>query len=289
MSYIVSKFINLNLVNCVRKNDTMLSNVVFYFQNILKDDADIIYSSGGVYNAQFAVSFYIINSTNNVLKYNIGAINYSILLGYGNYNSTSLIIALNNAFVVNGTPILVSINKINGKLTFTYTSNFSFKYFGSTIMKILGFLDTLDYTSSSNILIAPYSLNLIGIKRLSIYSNALSNDSLDSNNLSNSSLIQSIPINISSFYLLSYQNSNLNYGKIQQKFINEIDIKILDENNSFIDFGNIDWTITLQILITKKLKVDFISNKLIDNNLGNSMKKSIVENNINDDLDLLTF
>ena len=157
-------------------------------------------------------------------------------------------------------------------------------------MKILGFLDTQDYTSSSNILTAPYSLNLIGIKRLSIYSNALSNDSLDSNNLSNSSLIQSIPINISSFYLLSYQNSNLNYGKIQQKFINEIDIKILDENNSFIDFGNIDWTITLQILITKKLKVDFISNKLIDNNnLGNSTKKSIVENNINDDLDLLTF
>ena len=88
---------------------------------------------------------------------------------------------------------------------------------------------------------------------------------------------------------MSYQNSNLNYGKIQQKFINEIDIKILDENNSFIDFGNIDWTITLQILITKKLKVDFISNKLIDNNLGNSVKKSIVENNINDDLDLLTF
>ena len=80
MSYIVSKFINLNSVNSVRKNDTMLCNVVFYFQNILKDDSDIIYSSGGVYNAQFSVSFYIINSTNNVLKYNIGAINYSIFL-----------------------------------------------------------------------------------------------------------------------------------------------------------------------------------------------------------------
>jgi len=29
--------------------------------------------------------------------------------------------------------------------------------------------------------------------------------------------------------------------------INEIDIQIFDENNNFIDFNNLDWTITLTI------------------------------------------
>ena len=117
-------------------------------------------------NAQMAVSFYVINSTNNVLKVVSGStfLSYTLTLTNGNYNLNTLITEINSKFALVGFPSNPTItqNKSTGRLTFASQS---------TIRDVLG-LGSSDLTGSS--ITAPYPFNLLGIKLLNIASNALS-------------------------------------------------------------------------------------------------------------------
>lgn len=291
MSYIDYRLINLNSTNAIKYNGTMLSNVLFNFKNILKEESDILYSNCGILNAQIPASFYSVNSSNNTLKYTVGASNYTLTIASGNYNANTLITALQNGFSSNSTPITITIDKLNGKLSFSYTSSFSFQFNGSTIFKILGFDPNTNYSSVSNNINGVYPCNLLGAKRINIYSNALANYSIDSFYLTNTSLIQSLSISVPAFGLITYQNFTANYGRLKQRFINEIDIQLFDENNNYLDFNNIDWSITLQLAITRKLVITdtilSIPKINIATNLDNTETKPI--QNVNNDLDLLTY
>ena len=59
-----------------------------------------------VMNAQMAVSFYVINSTNNVLKVESGStfLGYTLTLTNGNYNLNTLISEINSKFALVGFP-----------------------------------------------------------------------------------------------------------------------------------------------------------------------------------------
>ena len=48
--------------------------------------------------------------------------------------------------------------------------------------------------------------------------------------------------------MISYNSqSEANKNLLNIRSINEIDINIYDENNNYIDFNNLDWTMTLVI------------------------------------------
>ena len=84
-----------------------------------------VYTS--VMSAQFPVSFYVINSTNNVLKVVSGSnfLGYTLTLTNGNYNLNTLITEINSKFSSVGFPSNPTItqNKSTGKLTFAFSSN----------------------------------------------------------------------------------------------------------------------------------------------------------------------
>jgi hypothetical protein len=264
MVFFDNKIITLNSAYGSKQNGSMSSFILFNFQGLLKEEPNILRSYISVVNAQFPVSFYTINATNNTLTYiyNVptSTTKYTISIASGNYNASSLITALTTAFTTNSIPMTISINKLTGKLTFTALLNYSFYQSSNSMMPVLGFSNTSTFTSASYILTAPYPLNLLGIKVISIKSAILAISAYTSETLGFSNTLATIPINVPSFDLVSHiSNNDLDKHILRVKHIDAIDISLMDENENLIDFNNIDWTLTLCLSIERE---DIIINTL---------------------------
>lgn len=227
-------------------NGTLKSNVSFNFKNILRDEPDIIYSTIGVVNAQIPVSYYTINEYNDVLATGLG----NVSITRGNYNASTLRTELQTRLIAVGiTGMVVTINSSTGRLVFTASIPFSF--LPSSSFDILGF-DNTTYTSVANVINAPYLLNLLGIQQLRISSNALACSNSNSTQMGESNLIAVIQSTAPPFGMILYANQT-SYSVLRSKNISLIDIQILDEDGNFVDFNNIDWTISLQLTLFRKI------------------------------------
>lgn len=281
------KIVNLNSNNAnFYSNGSFLSDMVFTFSTIVSKNDNISILEGGIQSAQFAVSFYIINYSNNILSYSIqnGATvtTYSISLNVGNYDYKTLFSEMKTKFLANGHNFNMSINSIDGIITFTYIP-VSSEYFlrinsVSTCYKIIGLVLGVNYNANSNVLTCVYPLNLLGIKKLKIYVNELSSSNLDSSNFSNTNLTQTISNSASPWGMIDYTNIDTQYPLILNHDINQLTVQIKDEFDNFINFNGIDWTMTIVFYIYKNLEVTkkiSISEYLRN---GNSIENDFVEN-----------
>ena len=248
MIYTKNKLITVNSKFGIQENGTMKSKLLFNYKNLLSDDENILKSFVTVINAQIPCSFYVINALNNKLVVSGPTITTTtIFVSNGNYNANSLISELVSKLNASGLTMSIVINKINGILTFS-SNGFLNYYFtsASTILEVLG-------TTSSTIAIStnytcPYPLNLLGVKKLLIRSTKLSVHSVSTYDYASSNILLTIPSDVSPFSMISYNSqSDANKNLLNIRSINEIDINIYDENNNYIDFINLDWTMTLVI------------------------------------------
>ena len=303
------RFLNLNSSDATHNNSTYLSDVKFNFRNILSDEVDIKYVTCGVLNAQIPVSFYTVNYTNDYLEFAIdGGITEYFTITRGNYNSNSLITELISQFSTLGYVFSITTSKTTGIMTFNYPTH-NFEFFGtSTLFKILGFVFGTDYSSLDSSLTADHPLNLLGVKRLKINSNALSTNVYDSHGTSLSSNIASIPVNVPAFGLIDYVNSSNAFPVLKAHTVTYIDIQIFDEDNNLVNFNGINWTITVQLNIYRKglhknkdidlqpviTELKTIEEELQPQTKSEDEKDNIVlpavdENNNEDDLDFLLY
>ena len=259
--------VNLNSLNAVLQPDnaniiylaTYLSNVSFKFPSLLKNEDNILYSSIQVLNAQVPVSYYQINYTNNSLRLTLvgssATLTTTLTITRGNYNINTLMTEISARFALLGAGTLTcSFNKISGLLTMVLASatyNVSFSVLPSTISKILGFASTTTYISTALSLTSPFPVSLLTIKKLKICSSALSTHSVDSNS-GQINLINTIPVNAPVYSIITYENKQSHAPILRSKTINLIDIQIFDENNQFVNFNNVDWTITFALSIFRK-------------------------------------
>lgn len=246
-----NRLISLNSAYGTSLNSSMLSNVIFNFKGLLREDDDIISTTVCVLNAQIPCSFYNINSTNNILIIRY-ITSYTLIIPVGNYNANSLIsqiislCSLASPLIV---PTSLTISQIDGKLTFQFLNGTTLVFSGSTMAKVLGFQQDIIGTSFT----LPFPLNLLGAKRLSIKSNYLSVSSYHSFNLGSTTTLTTIPIDQASFNMISFVNqNNLNSYTLTCKTIDTIDIQIYDEYNNLFDFNNVDWSISLGLTILRE-------------------------------------
>ena len=242
-----TKIINLNSRNSIKGNSTFLSDVYFSINGLLKDEEDILERYISIQNAQIPFSFYNINVYNNMLKIQIGATVYTLTLIRGNYNATSLITEIQNQLTNNGiTDITLGVSSTTGLLTLTKTTgSFSLISSGSTIYEALGFVVGTNYTSVSQKIISPYPLNLLGTLRLRICSYELSTSNIDF------SLI-TLPIEVGNFGLIQYTNMTNIRVTLNNTSLDGFDISIIDDDNNYINFNNINWTMTFVLDIVRK-------------------------------------
>jgi len=291
MSYIESKIISLNASDGNTNNSSFLSDIDYNTNNLYKDNDEIINTYIEVSNAQIPVSFYIINYTNNLFRYKINTdpiTTYTITTG--NYNANQLITILNSIH-----PNFTStFDKNTGKITFSHNKPFIiYNDFTYSIGSLLGFnKNTINNSVGSTnpyTLTPPNLLNLIGIKKLNVFSSDLEIHNLTSNinNVSShTSLICTIPNDAPTYGLINYHNYSNIKCPFNNKNIDSINIQIKDENNNLINFNGISYTLTLVIHIEKKLN---ILNSLDIYQLLNKYNKPIDnKDQINNELDLLT-
>jgi hypothetical protein len=289
-TYTDSRLISLNSKDATILNtiSSYNSNAIFQIPALLKEEYDIVQVDIGLINVQIPVSFYSINYTNNKLTYTLGTLK-TIILEDGNYNANNLFTEMIAKFLLNGDVFSIKINKINGCLTFTSNTNFTFNYINSTIFKTLGFSNKTDYTSTSNILISPFPLNLAIINQLSIVSDNLATNGYSSNKTEN--IISNVSVDKPSFGILTFESPNMVRRILKSKVINSIDIRILDQDGNFIDFNNQDWSLTLSINILRRIIYSFttftdaIKPKPLD---LVKPTQNVVPQNKDDDLELLT-
>ncbi len=256
MVYQDNRIITLNSQDGEKLNGTYLSNIHFNFSGLLKDDPSLIRSYVTVLNAQIPVSFYIIDETNNILNYIDNSVNKTIELTEGNYNGNQMVTALNTGFTVNGSPVTSFLAPQSGILYFFITGGISITLLStSTAKTILGF----DVNISSTTLIKlPYQLNLLGKKKIFINSNNLRNSAFSSKSLSCVQTIATVPVDQPPYSMVNYVSvSDLEKIILSNKTLDMIDIEIVDENNNYVNFRNIDWSITLCLSVEKNDIVKF--------------------------------
>lgn len=257
------KIININSNDAtISNNSSFLSDMTFSFLNILSRNDDIEYVEGGLESAVFPVSFYIINYSNNILNYTIfhDAVytNYSITVSVGNYDYKTLFELMTTAFLANGHSFTLTLNEINGIMTMEYhpTSGrvfYRINHATSTCFRVLGFDYKTDYFPVANILVAPFALNLLGIKKLKIFCPQFSNSNLDTTNYATTTLISTVINDQPPWGQINYYNNTGETGSKLKVFeMNNIDIRITDEYGAFINFNNCDWSMTFVLSTFRK-------------------------------------
>jgi hypothetical protein len=173
MVYQDNRIITLNSQDGEKVNGTYLSSIKFNFSGLLQDDIYLIRTYITVLNAQFPVSFYIIDDTNNILNYVDNGVNKIVELVPANYNGNQIVEAFNGVFSGNGTPITTILNSYTGILYFFIAGGIEITFLASsTVKKILGYETEM---TSTTLIKMPYQLNLLGKKKLFINSNNLRN------------------------------------------------------------------------------------------------------------------
>ena len=246
-----TRFINIYSSDGVTQtDDSTLSNMVFNFKSIVQDLDDNVDIKVCIDNAQFPYSFYNITANNNVLNYTYLGISYNMIITPGNYNEYSLATQMTSQFLANGSNFTITFSKINGKMTFTSTTNFTF--LPSSIFPILGFKLNTSYSSTLFILTGVFPMSVLGTRKLKICSDKLSLNNMDSYSKSQS-IIQFVPVNCQPFGMILFNNATDKQCTIKSTTIDEVDIKILDDTNHYIDFNGVNWCITLAITVFKKI------------------------------------
>ena len=261
-----SVLISLNSKDAISINGTYKSNLLFNLPNIVNEDPSIKYLECSIEDLQIPVAWYLINDINNKLHYTYNSQSDFIQLTNGNYTGSTLITELQNKFHDKNISVVITLSSINGLLLFKFfdlLTEISFNYnLSKNIMEILGFSQNVTGFEFS----APNPLNLLGVLKLNVCSKALSNiSSYSSNPLLNNNIIQTISVDVPFFFQLTYINKVSHYQKLKARYLDSIDILLLDDNNNFIEMNNIDWSITISLYIYRENVITYSKMKLIEN------------------------
>lgn len=250
----------LNPASDAIKNNNWYSDVTFNISGLLKDDNNILYNTISIVHCEIPYSFYVVNESNNKLVLSTGTIN----VPYGNYNANSLMKYINTQLPVN---MILSFDATTGKMKLTYNQWFSILS-TSTIQKLLGLAVNTTYSSTSNVIAFPYPMNVLGTKNLYIKSNVML---ANYNSLTKDYVTLScIPVNVEPYGIILYNNYSNSAYIIRNKKLDNVEIKIFDDNNNFVDFNNIEWNITIEITTYKEVTFDNVTlNSYMANNLIN--------------------
>jgi hypothetical protein len=238
-------------------NNTKKSNICFCFQQPIQIHKNTIEMRMSIVNAQIPISWYLINSNNNKIIITVNSVTTTYYFKHGNYNINSFITEWNNSI---GPGWVLTFDSVTNKIKFVYTSNFIFTDTDpNTLFPIIGFNSGTTYTSSSFSLTSPFCVNFAGITSIKVKSSTFNLGNLDSYKKGKSRTLASIPVNsVGSGYILYHNYTQ--YSNIFKNYeLSTIGIEIQDDFLNYIDFNNVDWSMTLQIDVIGEIIQDIDS------------------------------
>ena len=245
-------YVNSSQAN-IFDNGTKKSEVVFNLNDVISNvEKNALEVRLSLVNAQIPYSFYQINSTNNKINiYYLGTWT-SYYFPAGNYNVQTFITQWYSTI---GSSYTITYSTVTNKFTFTNAYVFYFSDDVNSLFPVIGFQKGQLYISSGS-LTSPYCYNFNGLTRLNIVSTNFSVKNIDSLNEGQSSIIASCPVNCNFGGIILYNNFTNFKSIINPSSLNTLGIEILDDYENFIDFNNVDWTLTFQVDIVKEIVFD---------------------------------
>jgi hypothetical protein len=219
---------------------------------------------------RFVNSIYNVNSTNNKfyysVKHNTNIQSITLTIPVGNYSIISILQYLNTATAVHHMDFtyLDTLFKVN--IAVSSSREIHLMDGANNCYRLLGFVNYNTTTYVTN-LISDSIINLGGTQVLYI---SLENVNLSSNTSkqnANINIIESITVDVLIGSSQSFSNTNNSKFKVNENFINSINVKIYDEYGYLVDFNNVDWFLSIGLIFS--YEAQYIAPQMLDlNNNG---------------------
>ena len=241
MEHIESIQIFLNSRYATETVDDNTANCIYYLPVIEIPDGHHIYLS--LQNASIPYSFYSITSFDNTFSWGLvgGPIN-TYYIEPGNYTITQLVGVIQAAM---GTSYTITYSSITAKLLFTHTSS-NFVIYANTINHILGFSKTTNTTSTANLLYSRDCVNLNQIRAINVEIN-FPTYNVNIAQPYNSNILATIPVYVAPFSIITYTNNNNFRTNLYVNKLDQIQIRLLDNEGRLIDTNGVQYQMTLQL------------------------------------------
>ena len=251
-----SKLIVLNSSDATKLNGGMNSNVIFEFNDVMLKSNDIVYTTLAVLDAEIPASYYNVNSFNNTTSITRNSVNYDIVVSPGNYNVLQFITEFKSDYATKTSGTLdMTFDSITGKISIQDSAydliindNLSSSYI--LLGAVKGTSPTFSKTATPKNSFDSLA-NFLGVTRIKLLSDTLVSRNIDSNNMTTTTIIDTLGATAGDFGLTVY-NSLGRETLLLAKRIQEIDIQIKDQFNNFIDFNFTNWNITLILNIHRQ-------------------------------------
>ena len=254
--------ISSHIVHIRSKDATQLtagynSHFKFLLEDPIKinqgEQINITMSSG-----EFPYSFYNVSSdvNNRGIIIDDGGIEFNF--GNGNYSIYELRDVINASTALKFSATF-DVRTMKLTLTNTDTVSHTINWGQSTAAKMMGFdnnPDNDDVVAAGNSTTSDFVVNMCSVHSLMVRSN-IATGNVQSTTHSNSTILQKISIDQNGFAMIylnqdDYRTTNIT----QQPQVDQIEIKITDQNNNLIQFNNVNYEMSLIFQVYEKV-VDY--------------------------------
>lgn len=214
---------------------------IYYLPVIEIPDGMHIYLS--LQNANIPYSFYSITGFDNTFIFGlVGDPATTYYVEPGNYTITQFIGVIQAAM---GASYTITYSSITSKILITHaTSNFII--YASTINHILGFSKTTNTTSQANLLYGRDCINLNQIRVINVEVN-FPTYNVNVAQPYNQNILAAIPVYVAPFSIITYTNPNNYRTNLYMNKLDQIQIRLLDNESRLIDMNGIQYQMTLQL------------------------------------------
>jgi hypothetical protein len=241
MEHIESIQIFLNSRYATETVGDNIANSIYYLPVIEIPDGHHIYLS--LQNATIPYSFYSISSFDNTFIFGlVGDPATTYYVQPGNYNITQLIDVIKTAM---GASYTITYSSITSKLLITHSTS-NFIIYASTINHALGFSKTTDTESTANLLYSRDCVNVNQIRALNIEIN-FPTYNVNIAQAYNQNILATIPVYVPPFSIITYTNNNNFRTNLYVNKLDQIQIRILDNENRLVDMNGVQYQMTLQL------------------------------------------
>ena len=240
----MAKLIHLNTAEADVRLDGS-SDVIFHFQQqiTVRDDMQL---SMGCANATIPSSFYVVNSSNDHLTYQIGQnTQTSLSLDHGNPTIYDLASELEQKL---GSHFMVTYDVSAGKLNLIHMSDEFQLHSTSTCLGLLGFTSKV-HTSTSQSLTSDLIVDLAGPRNILIQTPSFGTSIIDSRNGSN--ILSIIPNKEHHGNLIIHEPQHIHQSLINARVLSSIRLQLRDHDSKKIDLNGLDYSVTFQVLEMK--------------------------------------
>jgi hypothetical protein len=217
------------------------ANSIYYLPVIEIPDGHQIYLS--LQNANIPYSFYSITDFDNTFIFGlVGDPATTYYVQPGNYTITQLIGVIQAAM---GASYTITYSSITSKILITHASS-NFIIYAASFNHIIGFSKTTNTTSAANLLYGRDCVNLNQIRAINVEIN-FPTYNVNIAQPYNQNILAIIPVYVAPFSIITYTNTNNFRTNLYVNKLDQIQIRLLDNENRLIDMNGIQYQMTLQL------------------------------------------